>query len=87
MRLPRDISPQAAARRSWLADILGAAALTVGALVFCAGLGIVGAISLLTLLLVGPWYATEAFVKLIQRRRQKRAPSAQRRRAALRGHQ
>jgi hypothetical protein len=86
VRVPRDISPRAAARRSWLADALGAAALTVGALIFCAGLGIVGAISLLTLLLIGPWYATEAFIKLIQRRRQKRTPSAQRRCAALRSH-
>jgi NhaP-type Na+/H+ or K+/H+ antiporter len=81
VRLPRDISPAAAARRSLLADSLGALALAAAALILCAGLGIVGVISLVTLLAIGPWFAIEARAKRLRRRRHARPP---RRQAALR---
>lgn len=69
MRLPQDITPGAAARRAALGDLLGATALAVGALIFCAGLGIVGVIALLTLLLLLPWFAVEAVARRLRRRR------------------
>jgi hypothetical protein len=71
VKLPKDISPGAAARRSLLVDSAVAAILGVSALVFCAGLGIVGVIALSTLLLLAPWYGAEACLRLVRRRRDK----------------
>jgi type VI protein secretion system component VasK len=64
---PRRISPKAAARRSLLVDVLCAIALTLAALTFSAGLGIVGVIAVLTLIAIGLWFAIEALVRAIRR--------------------
>jgi hypothetical protein len=74
VRLPKDITPGAAARRRLLADLLGAIALCGAALIFCAGLGIVGVIAVLTLLLLSPWFAIEAIARRLHRRRGAKQP-------------
>jgi len=87
----RRISPRAAARRSLLVDALCAIAVALAVLTLSAGLGIVGVIAVLTLIAIGLWFAIEALVRAIRRRRDSRYASAgrgpdiaarQRRRAA-----
>ncbi|HWI97346.1 MAG TPA: hypothetical protein VNS60_14900 [Solirubrobacterales bacterium] len=68
MSRPRRISAEAAARRALLVDALCAIALALVALTFCAGLGIVGVIAVLTLIAIGLWFATEALVHTLKRR-------------------
>lgn len=69
MRLPSEITPGAAARRAFLADVLIALALTALALVLAAGIGIVGFGALLVLLSLLLWFAVEAVVVRVNRRR------------------
>lgn len=56
MRLPRDISPAAAGRRSLLVDVVLGVLVGVSAIVVAAGIGVVGFVALLCLLAVIPWY-------------------------------
>jgi hypothetical protein len=60
VKLPREISPGAAARRALLADLLIAAVLTLAALLLAAGIGIVAVVALPTLLVLLVWIAVEA---------------------------
>lgn len=69
MRLPRDISPDAAARRSLLADILTALGIALLAFLLAAGVGIVAFVALPTLAVLLAWIAAEAAVRGIRRRR------------------
>ena len=72
VRLPRDISPGTAARRSLLADSLIAIALALLALQLAAGVGVVGFIALLVLLVVLSWIGLEAAIRSLGRRRRAR---------------
>ena len=83
MRLPSDIRPGAAARRSLLADLVVAILLAVIALIVAAGIGIVGVVALSVLLVIVAWIGVESAVRLILRRRRSRA-SARRRPSASR---
>lgn len=69
VRLPRDISPGTAARRSLLADCLLAIAVALLALQLAAGVGVVGFFALLVLLVVLSWIGLEAAIRSLARRR------------------
>jgi predicted lysophospholipase L1 biosynthesis ABC-type transport system permease subunit len=72
VRLPRNVSAGARARRSLLFDLLCAAGLAALALAFATGIGVVGffaAIAALALLL---WLGVEAGVRRALRRRRER---------------
>ena len=56
MRLPRNISPAAAARRSLLFDVVLGILIGICAIVIAAGIGVVGFFALLCILAVVPWY-------------------------------
>jgi Flp pilus assembly protein TadB len=72
VRLPKDISPGAASRRRLLADALAAIALAAVGLILSAGVGVAGAIALVIIALLIPWYAIEAVLR--RRGRRRRAP-------------
>jgi hypothetical protein len=63
VRLPRDISPGTAARRSLLADLLLAIILALLTFQLAAGIGVVGFIALLTTLVLLLWIGVEAAVR------------------------
>jgi UPF0716 family protein affecting phage T7 exclusion len=63
VRLPRDISPGAAARRSLLADFLIALALALLAITLAAGIGVVGFAAILVLLVLLSWLGIEAALR------------------------
>lgn len=63
MRLPRDISPAAAARRSLLADFLAALVLALLAITLAAGIGVVGFAAILILLVLLLWLGIEATLR------------------------
>lgn len=69
MRLPREISPGAAARRRLLADILMAVSIAFLVFLLAAGIGIVAFVALPTLLVLLAWIATEAAIRGVRRRR------------------
>lgn len=73
MRLPREISPAAASRRSFLADVVIALVLAVLAIVLAAGIGIVGIGAVLTLLALLVWFGIEAVAVRLKRRHRRRA--------------
>ena len=77
VRLPRDISPGTAARRSLLADSLIAIALSILALQLAAGVGVVGFFALLVLLVVLSWIGIEAAIRRVARRRRARGADGQ----------
>ncbi|MDX6605275.1 MAG: hypothetical protein QOF23_1784 [Solirubrobacterales bacterium] len=86
MRLPREITPGAAARRSLLVDLIAAVLLAVIGLIVAAGIGIVGVVSLVVLLAIVVWIGVESAVRAVLRRRRSRAsgrrrPSASRARS------
>ncbi len=68
MRLPREISPGAAARRTLLADVLIAFGIALLVFLLAAGIGIVAFVALPTLLVLLAWIATEAAVRRVRRR-------------------
>lgn len=72
VRLPRDISPGAAARRSLLADLGVAVAIALLALQLAAGVGVVGFFALLALLVLLLWIGVEAALRKGARRRRGR---------------
>jgi hypothetical protein len=63
MRVPREISRGAAARRALLADLLIALALALAAFMLAAGIGIVAVIALLTLVALLLWVVVEAVLR------------------------
>jgi hypothetical protein len=69
VRLPRDISPGAAARRTLLADALIALGIALLLSLLAAGIGIVAFVALPTLLVVLAWIAIEAAARGLRRRR------------------
>ncbi len=86
MRLPREITPGAAARRSLLVDLIAAVLLAVIGLIVAAGIGIVAVVSLVVLLAILAWIGVESAVRGILRRRRgrtsgRRRPSASRARS------
>jgi uncharacterized membrane protein len=80
--LPRDISPGTAARRSLLADLLVAIALTLLAFQLAAGIGVVGFLALLTILVLVFWIAVEAAIRRLGQCRKTRKTRRQRRPSA-----
>ena len=79
MRLPREISPGAAARRSLLFDTVAALAIFLVAISVAAGIGVVGFVALLAAILLVVWYLVEAVVRRVRRRS---GPTGERPRAA-----
>jgi hypothetical protein len=69
VRLPREISPGAAARRTLLADVLIAIGIALLAFVLAAGIGIVAFVALPTLLVLLAWITIEAAARGVRRRR------------------
>ena len=69
MILPREISSAAAARRSLLADLLVAIALTLLALQLAAGVGVVGLVALVVLIDLATSIAVEAAMRRRSRRK------------------
>jgi NhaP-type Na+/H+ or K+/H+ antiporter len=63
VRLPREISPGAAARRSLLADAGLALALALGAFSLAAGIGVVGFAALVVLVILLGWIGVEAAIR------------------------
>ena len=72
VRLPRDISPGTAARRSLLVDVLIALSFALLAFQLAAGVGVVGFIALLTTLVLLVWIGVEAAVRRQGRRGKRR---------------
>lgn len=72
MRLPRNVSPAAAARRSALLDALLGLAIALAAIVVAAGIGVVGFFALLGAILVALWYLVEAALRRGRGRRRPR---------------
>ena len=70
MRLPRDISPGTAARRSRLADLLIALVLALLAIALAAGIGVVAFAAILILLVLLLWLAIEAGLRWGRGRRE-----------------
>lgn len=63
VKLPREITPGAAARRALLADALIALPLALIAIALAAGIGVVGFAALLVLLFLLSWIGVEAVVR------------------------
>jgi len=63
VRLPRNVSPAAAARRSLLLDALLGLAIALAAIVVAAGIGVVGFFALLGAIVVALWYLIEGFLR------------------------
>ncbi|HEX3734509.1 MAG TPA: hypothetical protein VHU86_05070 [Solirubrobacterales bacterium] len=63
MRLPRDVTPGAGARRALLVDSLVALLLAAVAILLAAGIGVVGFVALVVLLLLLLWIGIEASVR------------------------
>jgi hypothetical protein len=70
VRLPRDISPGAAARRSLLADLLIALVVALLAIALAAGIGVVAFTAILILLVLLLWLGIEATLRWGRRRRE-----------------
>jgi hypothetical protein len=64
VKLPRDVSPAAAERRSLLLDGL----IGIAAIVVAAGIGVVGFFALTCALVVVPWYLVEGALRARRRR-------------------
>jgi hypothetical protein len=70
--LPRNISPGTGARRSLLADLLVAIALSLLAVQLAAGIGVVGFLAALTIVVLVLWIAVEAAIHKVLRRKEAR---------------
>ena len=75
MRVPRDVTPGAGARRALLADSLIALLLAAVAILLAAGIGVVGFVALLVLLLLLLWIGVEAALHGHSRRRRVHDPA------------
>jgi hypothetical protein len=69
MRLPRNVSPAAARRRSLLLDVVLGIAIGLCAIVIAAGIGVVGFFALICVLVLLPWYLLEGGIRGAGRRR------------------
>lgn len=59
MKLPRNVSPAAAERRSLLLDVAIGVLIGIAAIVVAAGIGVVGFFALICALVIVPWYLVE----------------------------
>jgi hypothetical protein len=71
VRLPRNVSPAAARRRSLLVDAALGILLGVLALIIAAGIGVVGFFALLCAVVLVPWYLLDAGWSSARRRRRR----------------
>ena len=69
MRLPKNISPAAAARRSLLLDVLLGLMIAIFAIIVAAGIGVVGFFALLCAAVLAPWYLLEGRIRSARRHR------------------
>jgi NhaP-type Na+/H+ or K+/H+ antiporter len=69
VKLPRNVSPAAAARRSLLVDALIGLAVAVAATVIAAGIGVVGFFALICAAVIVTWYLIEGGIRATRRRR------------------
>jgi hypothetical protein len=69
VKLPRNVSPAAAERRSLLFDTLLGLAIAIAAIIVAAGIGVVGFFALLCALVIVPWYLLEGGLRSARRRR------------------
>jgi hypothetical protein len=72
VKLPRNVSPAVARRRSLLVDVAFGILLGILAIIVAAGIGVVGFFALLAALAIVGWYLLEAGVRATRRRRQGR---------------
>ena len=68
MRLPRDVSPAAARRRSLLVDVVLGILVAIVAIIVAAGIGVVGFFALLGALVVVSWYLVEGSIRVARRK-------------------
>ena len=68
MRLPRNVSPAAARRRSLLFDVVLGILTGIGAIIVAAGIGVVGFFALVCALIVVSWYLIEGSVRTVRRK-------------------
>ena len=68
MRLPRNVSPAAARRRSLLFDVVLGTLIGILAIVVAAGIGVVGFFGLLCAAVLVPWYLLEGGLRNRRRR-------------------
>ena len=71
MRLPRNVSPAAARRRSLLLDAALGIGLGIVAIVAAAGIGVVGFFALVCTLIVVAWYLVEGVLRGARRQRRR----------------
>ena len=71
MRLPRNVSPAAARRRSLLFDVLLGVLIGIFAIVVAAGIGVVGFFALICLLVIVLWFLVEGGIRAWRRRPQR----------------
>jgi uncharacterized membrane protein (DUF4010 family) len=76
VRLPREITPGAAARRALLADLAIAIGIALLALLLAAGVGVVAFLALPVLLVLLAWIVIEAIVRSARRRSSRRSSPA-----------
>lgn len=68
MRIPRNVSPAAEARRSWLIDVVIGIFLGIVAIILAAGVGVVAFFALLVAILIVVWYIVEGVLRFRRRR-------------------
>jgi hypothetical protein len=68
VRLPRNVSPAAARRRSLLIDAMLGFLIAVCAITAAAGVGVVGFFALICALIVASWYLIEGSVRVARRK-------------------
>jgi cobalamin synthase len=68
VRLPRNVSPAAARRRSLLVDVVLGILVGIFAITVAAGIGVVGFFALLCALVVVSWYLIEGSIRLARRK-------------------
>jgi hypothetical protein len=69
VRLPRNVSPAAARRRSWLIDVVLGLLVGSVAIIVAAGIGVVGFFALVCVVVLAAWYLLEVGLRPIRRRR------------------
>ena len=71
MRVPRNVSPAAARRRTWLIDVVAGVLIGIFAIIIAAGIGVVGFFALLCAIGLVAWYALEGGLRSFRRRRRR----------------
>ncbi len=66
--LPRNVSPAAARRRSWLIDVVLGILVGIVAIVLAAGIGVVGFLALICALIVVSSYLIEGGARMARRK-------------------